>query len=73
MAQPIKDEWVGILTDAGFDATVAAGFADIFITEKLSWSSIGVLDRGIFKELGITLLGDALAILQLARVPRPQA
>ena len=68
MAQPMKDEWVGILTDAGFDATVAAGFADIFITEQLSWSSIGVLDRGIFKELG-----DALAILQLARVPLPQA
>ena len=62
MVQPMKDEWVGILIDTGVDATAAAGYADIFISEKLSWSSIGMLDRGILKELGITVLGDALAI-----------
>ena len=71
MAQPTKDEWVGILTDAGVDAAAAAGYADIFVSEKLSWSSIGMLDRGILKELGITVLGDALAILQLAKGTPP--
>ena len=71
MAQPTKDEWVGILTDAVVDATADAGYAGIFITKKTPWSSIGMLDQGILKELGITVLGDALAILQLAKDTPP--
>ena len=63
----MKEEWVGILTDTGIDTTAATKYSGIFINQKPSWTSIGMLDRCILQELGITVLVDALAILQLAK------
>ena len=58
---------VGISTDSA--KTHATKFAD----EKLTIKSLQMLDRSMLKELGVTLMGEALCILKQAKEATAQS
>ena len=52
-----EDAWTKIFTDAGIDATDAAKYAKIFVSQKMSRGAINQLDRALLTEMGITEMG----------------
>ena len=61
------DDWIQLLTSIGIPADSAKIHADSFVKEGLTRDSLSMLDRDMLKELGITSMGDALAVLKFAK------
>ena len=67
-----RQKWIKAFTKAGIASESAETYADIFVTEKLTWDNL--LDRPLLKELGVGVLGDILTIMGLSKgVAVPQA
>ena len=69
-----RQKWIKAFTKAGIASESAEIYADIFVTEKLTWDNLALLDRPLLKELGVGVLGDILTIMGLGKgVAVPQA
>ena len=69
-----RQKWIKAFTKAGIASESAETYADIFVTEKLMWDNLALLDRPLLKELGVGVLGDILTIMGLSKgVAVPQA
>ena len=66
-------EWKIIFTDAGVDSESAKVYAEKFAQEKLTMSTLEMLDRSMLTELGVTVMGDALSILKISKVAESKA
>ena len=60
-------EWTAVFTGIGVDPKAAKKYAEKFAEEKLTKSSLDMLDRNMLTELGVTVMGDALSILKLSK------
>ena len=63
-----EDAWTKTFMDAGIDATDAAKYAKIFVSQKMSRGAINQLDRALLTEMGINVIGHSLAILRINKV-----
>ena len=62
-----SDDWQELLTKIGISADSARNYAKTFVKESITKNSLIMIDREILKELGVTTMGHALAILKLAK------
>ena len=62
-----SDEWQELLTKMGIPADSARTYAKTFVEESITKDSLTMIDWEILKELGVTTMGHALAILELAK------
>ena len=51
----------------GIPAASARTYAKTFVEESITKDSLTMIDREVHKELGVTTMGHALAILKLAK------
>ena len=58
-------EWEAILIQAGIQPQSAQVFANAFEANKFSRDTLSMLDRDMLRELGVNVLGEALAIIKL--------
>ena len=61
-------EWTTFFTTAGIPATEGAQYAEKFVTNRITEVSLPGLDKDTLVGLGITVLGDQLAILSYAKL-----
>ena len=61
------DDWQELLTKIGIPADSARTYAKTFVEESITKDSLIMIDQEILKELGVTTMGHALAILNLAK------
>ena len=65
---PLKaPQWEKLLISAGIQAESAKKHAKEFENNKMSQETLKMLDRTTLKELGVEILGEALAILQISK------
>ena len=50
-----------------FQLTSARTYAKTFVEESITKDSLTMIDQEVLKELGVTTMGHALAILKLAK------
>lgn len=60
-------EWLQFLLDAGIPASQAAAYAVSFVENRIEKDMLDELDKDYLKELGVTILGDVIAILKQAK------
>ena len=70
MAQPT---WKDLFISVGIKDDAAEKYAEIFDQQQMSRETLVMLDRQTLTELGITVIGDALSILRLAKSVETQA
>ena len=70
MAQPT---WKDLFISVGIKDDAAEKYAEIFDQQRMSRETLVMLDRQTLTELGITVIGDALSILRLAKSVETQA
>ena len=61
-----SDDWQELITKIGIPADSARTYAKTFVEESITKDSLTMIDREVLKELGVTTMGHALAILNLA-------
>ena len=66
-SEPGIEEWEELLIEIGISTSSASTYAEAFSEEKLTKDSLPMMDRAMLKELGVTAMGDALAILKFAK------
>ena len=59
-----KPSWTLFLTEAGIPPDEAGAYADIFVASRITEVTISSITAENLATLGITVLGDVLAILQ---------
>ena len=59
--------WQELLTKMGIPADSARTNAKTFVAESITKDSLTMIDWEVLKELGVTTMGHALAILKLAK------
>ena len=59
--------WESALTKAGVSPASSKVYAASFATAKLTLSNLVMIDKETLQELGVTVLGDILSVLQLAK------
>ena len=62
-----SDDWQELLSKIGIPADSARTYAKTFMEESITKDSLTMIDREVFKELGVTTMGHARAILKLAK------
>ena len=62
-----SDDWQELLTKIGIPGDSARTYARTFVKESITKDSLTMIDREVLKELGVTTMGHALAILKLAK------
>ena len=62
-----SDDWQELLTKIGIPAYSAGTYAKTFVEESITKDSLAMIDREVLKELGVTTIGHARAILKLAK------
>ena len=62
-----SDDWQELLTKMGIPTDSARTYAKTFGEESITKDSFTMIDREVLKELGVTTMGHALAILKLAK------
>ena len=62
-----SDDWQELLTKIGISADSAKTYAKTFVEENITKDSLTMIDWEVLKELGVTTMGHALAILKLAK------
>ena len=58
--------WKTLFMEHGIKEASATEFAAKFVAEEMTVDMIPRLDRGILKEMGVKVIGDALAILSIS-------
>uniref|UniRef100_A0A0C9RWT0 CS047_0 protein n=1 Tax=Fopius arisanus TaxID=64838 RepID=A0A0C9RWT0_9HYME len=67
MAKQLSSYWVKFFTNAGFPLDVATKHAVVFSNNRIKPDMLPELDKPSLKEMGITLMGDMIAILRYAK------
>ncbi|KAF7993130.1 hypothetical protein HCN44_005911 [Aphidius gifuensis] len=67
MAMSLSTYWVKFFTNAGFPHDVATKHAVVFSNNRIKPDMLPDLDKPSLKEMGITLMGDMIAILRYAK------
>ena len=67
MALRSKEDWRQFFTDVSIPNAESEAYAEIFIKNRMTEVSVSELSREILHELGITTVGDALAIMRHAK------
>ncbi|XP_063976462.1 uncharacterized protein C19orf47 [Diachasmimorpha longicaudata] len=67
MAKQLSSYWVKFFTSAGFPLDVATKHAVVFSNNRIKPDMLPDLDKPSLKEMGITLMGDMIAILRYAK------
>ena len=62
-----SDDWQKLLIKMGIPADSARTYAKTFVEESITKDSLTMIDQDVLKELDVTTLGHALAILKLAK------
>ncbi len=57
--------WKNLFMENGIKEAKATEYGEKFVTEEMSVDILPQLDRDILKEMGVTIIGDALAILRI--------
>ncbi|KAM8954361.1 uncharacterized protein C19orf47 homolog [Pelodytes ibericus] len=65
-------EWIGFFKEAGIPAGPAVNYAVTFVDNRIQKSMLMDLNKEIMNELGITAVGDVIAILKHAKVVHRQ-
>uniref|UniRef100_A0A0X3P2Y9 Uncharacterized protein C19orf47 homolog n=1 Tax=Schistocephalus solidus TaxID=70667 RepID=A0A0X3P2Y9_SCHSO len=56
--------WTTIFTDAGLPHGISQKYAHLFVENRMTTKLLPFLDKDLLKEIGITAVGDIIAILQ---------
>ncbi|XP_033231250.1 uncharacterized protein C19orf47 homolog [Belonocnema kinseyi] len=67
MASALSAYWVQFFRNAGFPQDVATKYAVVFSNNRIKPDMLPDLDKPSLKEMGITLMGDMIAILRYAK------
>lgn len=67
MASPLSAYWVRFFRNAGFPQDVATKHAVVFSNNRIKPDMLPDLDKPSLKDMGITLMGDMIAILRYAK------
>lgn len=62
-----SDWWLKFFTDSGIPSFMSFKYAGIFYTNRIQANMLMDLDINILKEIGITVIGDRIAILKHAK------
>ena len=62
-----SDDWQELLTKIGIPVASAMTYAKNFLKESITKDSLTMIDREVLKELGVTTMGHAIAILKLVK------
>ncbi|XP_073497578.1 uncharacterized protein C19orf47 homolog [Phyllobates terribilis] len=65
-------EWINFFKEAGIPAGPAVNYAVMFVDNRIQKSMLMDLNKEIINELGITAVGDVIAILKHAKVVHRQ-
>ncbi|XP_072285867.1 uncharacterized protein C19orf47 homolog isoform X2 [Pyxicephalus adspersus] len=65
-------EWISFFKEAGIPAGPAVNYAVTFVDNRISKNMLLDLNKEIMNELGITVVGDVIAILKHAKVVHKQ-
>jgi len=61
------DWWTRFFSDAGIPSFASSKYATIFYENRIQSNMLMDLDKDILKEMGITVVGDIIAILKHAK------
>ena len=62
-----SNDWQELITKIGIPADSARTYVKTFVEESITKDSLIMIDREVLKELGVTTMGHALAIIKLAK------
>jgi len=61
------DWWIKFFSDAGIPSFASSKYATIFYENRIQSNMLMDLDKDILKEMGITVVGDIISILNHAK------
>lgn len=62
-----SDWWIKFFTNAGIPSFASSKYATIFYENRIQSNMLMDLDKDILKEMGISVIGDMIAILKHAK------
>uniref|UniRef100_A0A8D2LQT1 DUF5577 domain-containing protein n=1 Tax=Varanus komodoensis TaxID=61221 RepID=A0A8D2LQT1_VARKO len=65
---PATSEWIQFFKEAGIPPGPAVNYAVMFVDNRIQKSMLMDLTKEVMNELGITIVGDIIAILKHAKV-----